>query len=384
MKLKTCVLVLLTLLATTAGAFAQTVGSIEGTITDNTGGALPGAMVEVTNDETGITRSVVTDTEGRYRARDLSLGQYRVHATMPGFQTSIRQGVVLTIGREAVVNFELQIGGVSEELVVTGDAPLIETTNSGMTSLVAREQMEDLPLNARDFSQLISLQGGTTQYRNTGAPGAVISISGARPNSSVFTLDGSDIKTAEGLLPSGVSGAMLGLEAIQEFKILTSTYSAQYGRSAGGTVVAATRSGTNELHGTAYWYVRNDRFDARNFFDVRSEHRCADHQEQDVHLRELRGAPRTAALPAFGKCPDRCGARGDSAHHDGDGSGRHQALSQSVADAKWTRLRRWHRRIHQQRDPGDRPELHQPSPGSSFRFEQLRIRPLHVRSLGSS
>jgi hypothetical protein len=256
-------------------AWAQTGASIEGTVTDTTGGALPGATVQVVNEATGISREVVTDGEGRYVVRDLALGEYRVEATLPGFRTAVRQGVILTIGREAAVDFELGVGEISEEVVVSGDAPLVDTSSAGTASLVSREQMADLPLNARDFSQLITLQAGTVQVRmeaaggqNAGAAaGARISISGARPSSNVFVLDGTEIQTAYGTLPAGVGGATLGLEAVQEFKIQTNNYSAQYGRSVGGTVVAATRSGTNQLHGSAYWYHRNDMFDARNFFD---------------------------------------------------------------------------------------------------------------------
>jgi hypothetical protein len=256
-------------------AAAQTGASIEGIVADSTGGALPGATVQVTNEGTGITREVVTDAEGRYVVRDLALGEYRVEAALPGFRTSVRRGIVLTIGREAQVSLELGIGEISEEVVVSGDAPLVDTSSAGATSLVSREQMADLPLAARDFSQLIALQAGTVHVRieagsgqNAGAAaGARISISGARPSSNVFVLDGTEIQTAYGILPSGVGGATLGLEAVQEFKIQTNNYSAQYGRSVGGTVVAATRSGTNQLRGSGYWYHRNDAFDSRNFFD---------------------------------------------------------------------------------------------------------------------
>jgi hypothetical protein len=269
-------ILLLALVCSGPAAFAQTGASIEGIVADTTAGALPGATVQVTNEATGITREVVTDGEGRYVVRDLALGEYRVEASLPGFRTAVRRGIVLTIGREAQVNLELGIGEISEEVVVSGDAPLVDTSSAGATSLVSREQMADLPLAARDFSQLIGLQAGTVQVRieagsgqNAGAAaGARISISGARPSSNVFVLDGTEIQTAYGILPSGVGGATLGLEAVQEFKIQTNNYSAQYGRSVGGTVVAATRSGTNQLHGTGYWYHRNDAFDSRNFFDV--------------------------------------------------------------------------------------------------------------------
>lgn len=261
------------LFANAPAASAQTVGSIEGVVTDSSGGALPGATVVVTNANTGVSRTVSADPEGRYRARDLGLGEYEIEASLDGFQSVVRRGVVLTIGREAVVDFTLGIGGLTDSVIVTGDAALVDTKSGEMTALVAREQMADLPLNSRDFSQLISLQAGTTNVRaaeggHRSGYGARISVSGSRPSSNVFTIDGSEVQTAHGQLPSGVTGATLGLEAVQEVKILMSNYSAQHGRSAGATVVAVTRSGTNALHGSSYWYHRNESMDARNYFDV--------------------------------------------------------------------------------------------------------------------
>lgn len=260
------------LLVSAPAASAQTVGSIEGVVTDSSGGALPGATVVITNTNTGVTRTVTADSEGRYRARDLGLGEYQVEASLDGFQGVVRRGIVLTIGREAAVDFTLGVGGLTDTVTVVGDAPLVNTTSSEMTALVAREQMADLPLNSRDFSQLISLQAGTTNVRaaeggHRSGYGARISVSGSRPSSNVFTIDGSEVQTAHGQLPSGVTGATLGLEAVQEVKILMSNYSAQHGRSAGATVVAVTRSGTNDFHGSSYWYHRNDSLDARNYFD---------------------------------------------------------------------------------------------------------------------
>ncbi|MBA2306349.1 MAG: TonB-dependent receptor [Acidobacteria bacterium] len=269
------VLLLITWLAVIGSAspsYSQTVGSIEGSVIDSSGGTLPGVAIQVTNEQTGIARTLVTDGEGRYRARDLALGEYRVEASLAGFQTVVRRGVLLTIGREAVVDFKLPIGGLTDSITVTGDAPLVNTTSSAVTALVAREQMENLPLSSRDFSQLITLQAGTTNVRaaeggHRSGYGARISVSGSRPSSNVFTIDGSEVQTAFGQLPSGVTGATLGLEAVQEVKILMSNYSAQHGRSSGATVVAATRSGTNALRGSSYWYHRNESLDSRDYFD---------------------------------------------------------------------------------------------------------------------
>ncbi len=276
MKQQTCrpfifVFVLVVALSV-AWAEAQTVASISGRVTDSTGAVLPGTEVELENLDTGATRVVVTNDQGAYRGRNLPLGNYRVSASLPGFQTVVRSGVVLTVGRQAVVNVELPVGEISEQVQVTGDAPLVETTSGAISELVTRDQISNLPLNSRDFSQLITLQAGTTNYRRQEGGGHVgygarISVNGARPEDSSFTLDGSDITTPTGLLPAGVSNATLGIEAMREFKVMTSAYSAQYGRSGGASLIAVTRSGTNQLHGSLFAYHRNDNLDARNFFD---------------------------------------------------------------------------------------------------------------------
>ena len=250
---------------------AQNSGTISGTVSDETGAVLPGVEVEVVNVDTGATRVVVTNDEGRFRARDVGLGTYRVSASLPGFQTVAQSGIVLTIGREAVIQLQLPIGEISELVEVTSDAALIETTSSELASLVDRRQISDLPLNSRDFSSLILLSPGTTQFReNQGSAssgfGARISVSGARPSASSFSLDGTDITTALGLLPAGVSGSQLGIEAMREFKVLSSNYSAAQGRMGGASIIAVSRSGTNAIHGSLYEYLRHDSLDARDFF----------------------------------------------------------------------------------------------------------------------
>ena len=255
---------------------AQNVGSILGSVSDSTGAVLPGVEIELQNTDTGIVRVVLTDDEGNYRARNLSLGTYRVSASLPGFQTAVRNDVVMTIGREAVLNLQLAIGEISEQVEVTGDAPLVETTSSQLSALVDRQQIADLPLSSRDFAGLIKLQAGITQYRgNEGDPslgmGARISVSGARPNASSFSLDGTDITNPIGLLPSGISGSQLGIEAVREFKLLTSNYTAEYGRAGGAAIVAVSQSGTNVFHGSLYEYHRNDNLDAREFFTSEKE-----------------------------------------------------------------------------------------------------------------
>lgn len=249
-----------------------TTATILGTVTDATGGLLPGTTVTVTNVETGIQRSLVVDAEGRYRASNLAPGDYEVSAELPGFRSEVRRGIRLTIGREATVNFKLLLAELKDTIVVTGEASLVETTKSDIGGLVSTEQVATLPLNSRDFSQLITLQAGATQYRAPSGGvqagfGTRISVSGARTNMNAFSLDGANVNTASGQLPSGVGQATLGVEAMREFKVLTGNYSAEYGRAAGANIIAVTKSGTNRLHGSLFEYHRNDTLDAPNYFD---------------------------------------------------------------------------------------------------------------------
>lgn len=248
---------------------AQNVGAVSGRVTDTTDAVIPGATVEFRNLDTGVSRTVTSDAQGNYRAPELPLGNYQIEASFAGFQKVQRTGVQLTLGRDATVNFQLPVGEVQEVVTVTGDAPLVETTKADMGSLVTREQISELPLRNRDFSQLITLQAGTTQFRHSGessgaagSRGARISVSGARPTANSFTLDGADVNNPYGLIPSGVDGTMLGVEAIREFKVLSSNYSAQHGRASGANLVAVSRSGTNEFHGSLFEYLRNDNLDA--------------------------------------------------------------------------------------------------------------------------
>ena len=250
-------------------ALAQNVGAISGRVTDTSNAVVPGAMVEIKNVDTGFTRIATTGAQGEYRAPELPLGQYQIEVSFAGFQKVNRTGIQLTSGRDATVNFQLAVGEVQEIVTVTGDAPLVETTKADMGALISREQISELPLRNRDFSQLITLQPGTTQYRHSGesagaagSRGARISVSGARPTANSFTLDGADVNNPYGLIPSGADGSMLGVEAIREFKVLSSNYSAQYGRASGANLMAVSRSGTNEFHGSLFEYLRNDKLDA--------------------------------------------------------------------------------------------------------------------------
>ncbi|MBI4482184.1 MAG: TonB-dependent receptor [Acidobacteria bacterium] len=250
----------------------MTTASILGTVTDETGALVPGVTVTVRNQRTGLTRVALTDSEGRYRAPNLPLGGYELKAELQGFRAVVRTGVELTVDRDAVINFELHVGEISEQLVVTGAAPLVETTKSSTSALINERDVTELPLNGRSFDQLATLSPGVTITKS--APrgffygrGAKFSVAGARPNQSGMLLDGTDVNDVRGFAGGSVAGNFLGVDAIREFRVETSSYSAEFGGVAGAVINVVTKSGTNELHGTGFGFHRNDNLDARNFFD---------------------------------------------------------------------------------------------------------------------
>lgn len=264
----------LSLLWCVAISFGQgTTGTISGIVKDGTGAVIPGADVLVQNKDTGISRKLSTDVHGRYSALRLALGEYEISADAAGFQQQVRSGIVLTVGREATVDFTLQVGTVSEAVTVTGEAPLIETTNATVSNLVSEREMRELPLNGRSFTDLTSIQPGVVT--DLGVPSGVFQgggrmvINGARPQQSLYLLDATDIVSPySNVAPVSVMNQTLGVDTIREFNVLQNNYGAQYGRAIGGIVNAVTRSGTNTFHGSAFEFFRSDALDAKNFFDL--------------------------------------------------------------------------------------------------------------------
>ncbi|MBI4455456.1 MAG: TonB-dependent receptor [Acidobacteria bacterium] len=259
-------------LVTGSLAFAQvTTGTIQGTIKDEQGAIIPGVEVTVINLDTGVARTVVTDDAGRYLASNLGLGSYEVRAVLAGFQTAVRRGITLTIGQVAVVDLILAVGEVTEEVVVMGEAPLVETTQSSISQVVDERMIRDLPLNVRSYSELATLQVGVVRQKmQQGAVvgyGVHLSFAGARMDTTTYLLDGSEINNVYSKAPNSGSGGIIGVDAVREFQVLTNAYSAQFGSRSGGQLNAVTRSGTNVFHGSVYEFHRNDAFDARNFFD---------------------------------------------------------------------------------------------------------------------
>lgn len=264
-------------LALAAGtpAFAQSMNAnLSGVVKDTSAAVLPGVSVTVRHLGTNQTRHTQTDGHGRYAFPDLAIGRQEIAAALQGFQTS-RAIVELTVGQNAALDLTLALGAVTETVQVSGDATrvAVETRSSTFGSLVTRSQIENQPLNGRDFSQLIALQPGAVQARSdqgdilTGK-GAKISVHGARTTQNAYMLDGTDILDALGRSAASAQGLVSGIESVQEFTVLTNTFTAEYGRAAGGVFNIATRSGTNAFHGSLYEFHRNDALDTKNFFDV--------------------------------------------------------------------------------------------------------------------
>lgn len=254
-------------------SFGQTTtGTILGVVADETGARVPGVTVTVTNLDTAISRTLATDAAGRYRASSLPSGNYEMKAEMAGFKTAVRRGVQLSVGAETVVDLTLSIGQVSEQVEVTGEAPVVETTNATVSGLVNDQQVRDLPLNGRSLDNLIFLQTGVSSYllgdQSTENGGGIkFTVSGSRITANSFLLDGTNINDQSNTTPGSAAGKMLGVETLREFRVLTSNYSAEYGRFSGGVMTAVTKSGTNNFHGNVFYFARNDALDARNFFD---------------------------------------------------------------------------------------------------------------------
>ncbi|HXG33638.1 MAG TPA: TonB-dependent receptor [Bryobacteraceae bacterium] len=255
-----------------SGAAQPRTSSISGTVRDASGAVVEGAVIRVRNLETGLVRTTVSDATGAFRVPALEVGPYEVSAEKTGFARSRVGGVILELDREAIVEPVLEIGERSDSVTVEVEARLVEATTSTLSAIVDSTTIEKLPLNGRDWVQLATLQAGApvarAQYRtvNTGF-GLQISLSGSRPSQNNFQLDGISLTAYSGSTPGSANGGNLGLDAVREFSVLTSTYSAQYGRAAGGVIHAATRSGGNEVRGNAFYFHRNDNLDARNFFD---------------------------------------------------------------------------------------------------------------------
>src|SRR5215471_2271901 len=258
-------------------SYGQTVGAgLQGTVSDITGAVLPGAIVAIKNSATGASIELLTDERGGYLAALLQPGEYEIQVSLAGFQTISRRGVRLTVGQNPVIDIKLEVGQLAREVDVLADANPINLTSAALSGLVNDKEIRDLPLNGRSFQQLALLQPGVTAALAAGndvvgGRTPKITINGARPEQNNFLLDGTDINNVYNKTPGSVAGVLLGVEAILEFQVLTNSYSAEFGRSAGGVINAVTRSGANEIHGSAFEFLRNSALDAKDFFDDKTK-----------------------------------------------------------------------------------------------------------------
>ena len=260
-------------------AGAQIVGgNVGGTIHDSTGAALAGATVTVRQTDTGATRTLVTGSDGRYAAPSVPVGHYTISATHDGFQPEARTGIVLVIGQSVQVDITLGVSAVRETVVVNAGDPVVNTTSQQTAGLVDERQVKELPLNGRSFDQLLTLNPATVNYTgersgsigtSNSSVGNMFSVGGRRPQDNLFLLNGIEYTGASliNVTPGGTSGQLLGVDAVREFNVVSDTYGASYGKRDGAQVSIVTTSGTNELHGTAFEFIRNSALDARNFFD---------------------------------------------------------------------------------------------------------------------
>jgi hypothetical protein len=253
--------------------FAQS-AAIVGTVKDTSGAVLTGAAVTVKHIETGLTRAMQADASGRYNVQSIPVGEYEVTAEKMGFRREVRNGINLAVAQQAVVDLTLQVGSLDQQVTVTGEAPLVNTTVSSTSGLITENQLKDLPLNGRSFDQLLTLNPGTansTSNTFNGNSWSAFSVAGKRPETNRFLINGIDYigGSATGLYiaPSGASGKLLGVDAVREYNVLTDTYGAEYGKRAGGQISIVTSSGTNQLHGELFEFLRNSAFDTRNTFD---------------------------------------------------------------------------------------------------------------------
>jgi hypothetical protein len=254
-------------------------GEITGTLTDSSGRVIANANVTITNLATGIDRTVTTNEDGLYIAPNLLPASYELKFVAPGFKTEARRGIELTVGATVTLNMTMQIGATTETIQVQTEAPDVQLASSDISAEVNATTIRELPLNGRSWTDLATLQPGVNRIqtqpdfsagtdRGNRGFGQQLTISGARPQQNNYRLDGVSLNDYANGAPGSVLGGSLGVDAIEEFSVLTSNYSAEYGKTSGGVVNAVTRSGTNQFHGSAYEFLRNSALDTRNYFDA--------------------------------------------------------------------------------------------------------------------
>ena len=320
-KILTFVVVCVLALMISPAMHGQATGSFSGNVLDKSGSGIPGATVIATSQGTGLARDTKTDSAGHYLLPLLPVATYTVHVDAAGFQSAESKDLHLQIDEARELDFSLVPATVVTTVAVSGEAVAVETANPSLGQVITSQQVSQLPLNGRDFVQLATLTAGATAETNpnsffTSAASSEVaargsfslSVGGSRPNSTDWLLDGVDNNE----LTAGGIGIFSSIDDIQEFKVLTYTYSAEYGTRAGPTVLVTTKSGSNDFHGTLYEFLRNTSLDAKSYFATsKQKFNLNDfggsvggpiRQEQDLFLHRWRtkiSAPRIFPLPAW-------------------------------------------------------------------------------------
>jgi hypothetical protein len=259
-------------------AFGQVSASLSGRINDPTGAAVPAAKVTASNIDTGTSRTALTDQSGQYQLLELPIGRYEIRASKVGFAEAMRTGIFLAVGQDSTADLTLRVGQIKQQVTVTENVPVVNASTQEISGLVGEQQIKDLPLNGRSYDLLLTLNPGIVNFTSQKTGGIGVSnsstgnnfaVSGNRPQQNLFLLNGIEFTGAaeNNMQPGGPSQQLLGVEAVREFNVLRDSYGAQYGKRPGAQVIISTQSGTNLVHGSVYEFLRNNVFDARNYFD---------------------------------------------------------------------------------------------------------------------
>lgn len=272
MKIRIVLLLSLLLAGAASPAVAQTSATLAGVVQDASGGVLPGAQVSARNVATGVTRQTTTEADGRFTLAGLPAGDYEIRSELSGFRPLVRTGLRLTVGENASLTLTLQVGA-TEVVTVSGAASQVNTRSSELSYLVDQRTIAQLPVNGRNYTDLMSLLPAVTPFphRDNGsavAHGLAMSVNGQDPRANVYLLDGTLLNDFTNSPAGSAAGTALGMDTVREFRLESNTYSAEYGRNIGGQVNAITKSGTNVRSGSLFEFHRNDVLDARNYFDV--------------------------------------------------------------------------------------------------------------------
>src|SRR3984957_8559957 len=264
-------------------AKAQVTGAtLSGTITDPSGSVIAGAEVTIKNTGTGIVRTVTTDSAGLFSAPNLDPASYEVTVSATGFSNAVQSNLTLSVGQQQTLNIAMKVGESTQSVTVDVSAPTVELTSATLSAQVDATTVRELPLNGRDWTQLATLEPGVATVRvqaSTSSPttnranrgfGNQLTDSGHSPYENRYRVDGININDYTNGSPGSVIGANLGTDAIEEFSVLTTDYTAEYGRSSGAVINSITKSGTNGFHGTAFGFLRNASLDAKNYFDPKN------------------------------------------------------------------------------------------------------------------